>query len=216
MDEILELAQQLATAIDALPLDEKVEALNQARFKLHEVSPFKFEPVDFVQWVKSDKIIANDYNPNSVARPEMKLLEHSMIKNGVTFPIATGAIMHDGPIVDRVQKTVDGFHRGIHCKTSKVIRKRLHGYSPISNIAGDASDMNHLMSATVEFNRARGEHSIELMATLVKGLIQLGQTDQEIAKNLGMEAEEVLRLKQMTGLAGLFKGQSYSKAWEAI
>lgn len=216
MDKILDLAQQLADAIDALPLDEKVEALNQARLKLHKISPFKFEPVDFVQWVKSENVIANDYNPNSVARPEMKLLEHSMIKNGVTFPIATGALTTEGPIVDRAQKTVDGFHRGTHCKTSKVIRKRLHGYSPISNIAGDASDLNHLMSATVEFNRARGEHSVELMAGLVKEMIQLGQTEQEIAKHLGMEAEEVLRLKQMTGLAGLFKGQSYSKSWEAV
>lgn len=216
MDKILELAQQLAVAIDALPLEEKVEALNQARLRLHEVSPFKFEPVDFVCWVKSEKLIANDYNPNSVAKPEMKLLEHSMIKNGVAFPIATGAITIDGPLVDRLQKTVDGFHRGVHCKTSPVIRKRLHGYAPVSNIAGDTNDLSHLMTATVEFNRARGEHSVELMANLVKEMIQLGQTDQEIAKHLGMEAEEVLRLKQMTGLAGLFKGQGYSKAWESI
>lgn len=92
----------------------------------------------------------------------------------------------------------------------------MHGYAPVANIAGDSADLAHLMSATVEFNRARGEHSVELMAGLVKEMIQLGQTDQEIAKHLGMEAEEVLRLKQMTGLAGLFKGQTYSKAWEAI
>ncbi|MGL4618420.1 MAG: hypothetical protein ACRCZS_05090 [Chroococcidiopsis sp.] len=216
MDKILELAQQLASAIDALPLDEKVEALNQARLKLHEVSPFKFEPVDFVQWVKAEKVTANDYNPNSVARPEMKLLEHSMIKNGVAFPIATASLTTDGAIVDRVQKTVDGFHRGLQCKNSQTIKKRLHGYIPIANIAGDSSDLSHVMSATVEFNRARGEHSVELMANLVRDMIQLGQTDQDIAKHLGMEAEEVLRLKQMTGLAGLFKGQAYSKAWEAI
>ena len=216
MDNILELAQQLASAIDALPLSEKVEALNQARLKLHEVSPFKFEPVDFVQWVDAEKVIANDYNPNSVARPEMTLLEHSIHKNGFAMPVITAPTASDLPTAQRPQKVVDGFHRHKVGKTSKKVAKRLQGYLPIVNIAGDATDLNHLMSATVEFNRARGEHSVELMAGLVKEMIHLGQTDQEIAKHLGMEAEEVLRLKQMTGLAGLFKGQSYSKAWEAI
>lgn len=216
MDKILELAKQLATAIDALPLGEKVEALNQARLKLHEISPFKFEPVDCVQWVDADKVVANDYNPNSVARPEMTLLEHSIYKNGFAMPVITAPIASDLPTTQRPQKVVDGFHRHKVGKVSKKVAKRLQGYLPIVNIAGDASDMNHLMSATVEFNRARGEHSVELMAGLVKEMIQLGQTDQQIAKHLGMEAEEVLRLKQMTGLAGLFKGQSYSKAWESI
>jgi ParB-like chromosome segregation protein Spo0J len=215
MDKILELAKQLADAIADLPLEEKVEALNQSRLILHKVSPFSFEPVDCVLWVEAGKVIANDYNPNSVARPEMSLLEHSMLKNGVAMPIVSADMAQSGPLVTRPHKTVDGFHRGKICKTSKKIRDRLHGYAPVANIAGDAANLAHLMSATVEFNRARGEHSVELMAGLVKEMIQLGQTDQEIAQHLGMEAEEVLRLKQMTGLAGLFKGQTYSKAWEA-
>jgi ParB-like chromosome segregation protein Spo0J len=215
METILELAQQLASAIDALPLAEKVEALNQSRLALHSVSPFKAEPIDCVQWVESGQVIANDYNPNSVAKPEMKLLEHSIEKNGFAMPVITAGIPSNAPTTKRPQKVVDGFHRHTVGKSSK-ISKRMHGYLPVANIAGDATDLAHLMSATVEFNRARGEHSVELMAGLVKEMLQLGQTDQQIAKSLGMEAEEVLRLKQMTGLAGLFKGQSYSKAWEAI
>lgn len=215
MENILELAQQLAAAIDALPLAEKVEALNQSRLALNKVSPFKFEPIDCVLWVENNQVIANDYNPNSVAKPEKELLNHSITKNGFAMPIITAPIPSDAPLSKRPQKTVDGFHRHEQGKTAK-ISKRMHGYLPIVNIAGDATDLNHLMSATVEFNRARGEHSVELMAGLVKEMLQLGQTDQEIAKHLGMEAEEVLRLKQMTGLAGLFKGQGYSKAWESI
>jgi ParB-like chromosome segregation protein Spo0J len=216
MDKILQLAQELADAIAALPQDKQVEALNQSRLRLTQVSPFKSEPIDCVLWVKAEKVVANDYNPNSVARPEMRLLEHSIRKNGFAMPVITAEIEATGAISERVQKTVDGFHRRKVGTNAKDIRKRMGGYLPIVNIAGDSTDANHLMSATVEFNRARGEHSVELMAVLVKEMIQAGQTDHEIAKHLGMEAEEVLRLKQMTGLAGLFKGQSYSKAWEPI
>ena len=218
MNEILELAQKLADAIAILPLDEKVEALNQSRKKLHEISPFRFEPIDCVLWVLNDKVIGNDYNPNSVARKEKDLLQDSIREYGFGMPIITAPFAgFDGkPTTEIPQKVVDGFHRRGTGKDTTDLAKRMHGYLPIANIAGDTSDLAHLMAATVAFNRARGEHSVELMANLVKEMIQLGQTDQEIAKHLGMEAEEVLRLKQMTGLAGLFKGQSYSKAWEAI
>jgi ParB-like chromosome segregation protein Spo0J len=213
---IKELAQQLASEIAKLSGDEQIEALNQARYELSKVSPFNNEPIDYVRWVKSDKVVANDYNPNSVARPEMKLLEHSIRKNGFAMPIITAEMSSKGNLSDRPQKVVDGFHRHKVGKGSKDLADRMHGYLPIVNIAGDSSDPSHLMSATVEFNRARGEHSIELMAGLVKEMLQHGQTDQEIAKHLGMEAEEALRLKQMTGLAGLFDGQPYSKAWESM
>lgn len=218
MDKILELAQQLATAIDALPLEEKVEALNQSRLALNKVSPFKFEPIDCVLWVQNEKVIGNDYNPNSVAKKEKDLLQDSIREYGFGMPIITAPFAgFDGkPTAETPQKVVDGFHRRGTGKDTGDLAKRMHGYLPIANIAGDTSDSAHLMAATVAFNRARGEHSVELMANLVKEMIQLGQTDQEIAKHLGMEAEEVLRLKQMTGLAGLFKGQNYSKAWKAI
>jgi ParB-like chromosome segregation protein Spo0J len=217
MDKILELANQLAAAIAELPLEEKVEALNQARLALRDVSPFKFEPIDCVQWVESGQIIANDYNPNSVAKPEMKLLQHSVREYGFAMPVITAPLeTGESLTTKRIQVTVDGFHRHKTGSQTKDLAQRMLGYLPVATIAGDASDLNHLMAATVAFNRARGEHSVELMSGLVQKMIELGRTDQEIAKHLGMEAEEVLRLKQMTGLAGLFKGQTYSKAWEAI
>lgn len=216
LDEIKELAIALSEKIRSLDLPDQVEALNISRAELSKASPFKSEPIDCVQWVKAGCVVANDYNPNSVARPEMKLLEHSIRKNGFAMPIITAPFGADGKTSDRPQKVVDGFHRHKVGKDAPDINRRMNGYLPIVNIAGDASDPGHLMSATVEFNRARGEHSVELMAAMVKDLIKSGKTDIEIAKDLGMEAEEVLRLKQMTGLAGLFAGQSYSKAWEAI
>lgn len=216
MEDIKELAQALANAIAQLETEDKVEALNVSRQIISEASPFNAEPIDCVQWVKADSVIANDYNPNSVARPEMKLLEHSIRKNGFAMPIISASFSNEGPTTTRPQKVVDGFHRHKVGKTTKDISERMCGYLPVANIAGDASDQGHLMSATVEFNRARGEHSVDLMSALVKELIQVGKTDIEIATDLGMDAEEVLRLKQLTGLAGLFKGQAYSKAWEAF
>lgn len=220
MKNINELAQQLAAEIAKLSgdeqIDEQIAALNQSRYELSKISPFKGEPIDYVRWVKSGKVVANDYNPNSVARPEMKLLEHSIRKNGFAMPIIAAEMSSDGEIGDRPQKVVDGFHRHKVGKGAKDLADRMHGYLPVVNIAGNTSDPAHLMSATVEFNRARGEHSIELMAGLVKEMLLQGQTDQDVAKHLGMEAEEVLRLKQMTGLAGLFADQPYSKAWESI
>jgi hypothetical protein len=209
MDNILELAQQLASEIDALPLAEKVEALNQARLALHQVSPFQ-EPIDCVLWVAEDNVVANDYNPNSVARPEMKLLDTSIDCNGFSFPIATAAVPGEFASISRTTNMIaDGFHRSKIGRT----KQQMFGYLPVAHIKGG---FDRIVEATIQFNRARGEHSTELMAGIVAKLIGMGRTDQEIAKHLGMEAEEVLRLKQMTGLAGLFKGQGYSKAWEAI
>lgn len=218
MNEILDLARQLAEKINRLDYADKVEALNQSRRILSEVSPFKSEPIDCPIWVEGDRIIANDYNPNSVARPEKKLLEHSIRKNGFAMPIIVVPMpaQADTKMSQCPQRVVDGFHRHQVGKDIKDIKTRLGGYLPVVNIAGNGTDIAHLMSATVEFNRARGEHSIELMAGVVKEMILLGKSDIDIAKDLGMEAEEVLRLKQVTGLASLFTGQSYSKAWDSI
>jgi len=205
--EIEHLATQLCEEIAALPLDEKVETLNQVRKQLHQVSPFQ-EPVDCVLWIKQEKVISNDYNPNKVAAPEMKLLEVSITNNGFTFPIATADVGSGDELVSESPNMIaDGFHRSIVGRSGN-IRKRMHGYLPVAHIKSD-----RLIEATIEFNRARGKHEIELMAEIVRKLIVMGRTDTDIAKHLGMEAEEVLRLKQMTGLAGLFKDQPYSKAW---
>ena len=205
--EIQSLTAQLCAEIAQLSLDDKVEALNQVRKELHQVSPFQ-EPVDCVLWVKQEKVFANDYNPNKVASPEMKLLEVSITNNGFTFPIATADVgTGEEAIADSPNMIADGFHRSSVGRSGK-IGKRMHGYLPVAHIKSD-----RLIEATIEFNRARGKHQIELMAEIVRKLVVMGRTDTDIAKHLGMEAEEVLRLKQMTGLAGLFKGQPYSKAW---
>jgi ParB-like chromosome segregation protein Spo0J len=207
--EIQKLTEQLCKCLDALPLDEKVEALNQVRLQIHQVSPFQ-EPVDCVLWVKEEKVVANDYNPNRVATPEMKLLETSITNNGFTFPIATAAFADtDTPtgISETPNLIADGFHRSSIGRTGK-IAKRMYGYLPVAHIRSD-----RLIEATIEFNRARGKHQVELMAEIVRKLVVMGRTDADIAKHLGMEAEEVLRLKQMSGPAGLFKDQPYSKAW---
>lgn len=207
--EIKDLTAKLCAAIAQLELDEQVETLNQVRLQLHKVSPFD-EPVDCVLWVKQDKVIANDYNPNKVATPEMKLLDTSVESNGFTFPVATAEVPGEGQaIADTTNMIADGFHRSSVGKYPKH-QKRMHGYLPVAHIKGGFS---RIVEATIQFNRARGKHQVELMVEIVRKLVMMGRTDTDIAKHLGMEAEEVLRLKQMTGLAGLFKDQPYSKAW---
>lgn len=150
--------------------------------------------------VPADKVFSNDYNPNQVASEEMKLLAISMEIDGVTQPVVVG---HD-PITD-IYIVVDGFHRFSLIK---------HYFEcdeiPVVVIEGD---VKQLMASTIRHNRARGKHQVDLMSVIVEKLLKLGWGDSDIAQYLGMEAEEVLRLKQMTGLAGLFKGQAYSRSW---
>ena len=151
--------------------------------------------------VPISKVVANDYNPNSVASPEMKLLIRSIEADGVTQPVVT---FYD-EMVD-LYIVVDGFHRYTilkdHFKCDEI---------PVVVIKKDIKDR---MASTIRHNRARGKHQVDMMSILVEKLIKLGWSDIQIAKHLGMEAEEVLRLKQMTGLAGLFKGEPYSRTWE--
>lgn len=209
MMNLKKLTARLCGAIAALPLDEQVEALNQVRLQLHQVSPFD-EPVDCILWVKADKVVANDYNPNKVATPEMKLLDTSVDSNGFTFPIATAEVPGDNQAIANTPNIIaDGFHRSTVGRSPKYA-SRMHGYLPVAHIKGGFS---RIVEATIQFNRARGKHQVELMAEIVRKLVVMGRTDTDIAQHLGMEAEEVLRLKQMTGLAGLFKDQPYSKAW---
>lgn len=219
MDQtILAHINAICAQLTDLPLDDKVELLNQLRTKLHEISPFKDEPVDLVLWVKNSCVTANSYNPNSVASSEMQLLEDSIAEDGYTQPIVTYPLPVENqdelPTTERPREVVDGFHRNRVSKESKAVRKRLHGYSPVTQIKGDRTNIGHRMSATVRHNRARGKHAVALMSDLVEKYARLGWKDIDIANVLGMEAEEVLRLKQMTGVAGLFKDQPYSHAWE--
>lgn len=200
-------ADSICAMIDSLPLDDKVAMLNMVRAKLHEISPFKNEPVDFVQWLPAETVRANDYNPNKVAPPEMRLLERSITEDGYTQPIV-------GCPVDDGIEVIDGFHRNKVGKTSKKVKERIYGYLPIVTIRPDRTDSKDRMAATIRHNRARGVHGVMPMADIVAELIRNGWQDDDIAKELGMDADEVLRFKQNLGLPDLFKNHTFSASWE--
>lgn len=216
-DAVHVLVTQLAATIAALPLDARVEALNRARMALHEVSPFKGEPVDLVIWVKGETVDANDYNPNRVAPPEMQLLRHSIEADGYTQPIVTTRNDFDeaseGDPIGH-SETVDGFHRGRCGKEVPAIRERVHGYLPITRIQGARMGLGDRIAATIRHNRARGTHGVDSMSEIVRMLHVAGWPDEKIQVELGMQADEVLRLKQITGLAALFADRDFSEAWE--
>lgn len=207
---MIELARQLAQQIAALPTaEEMIDALNQVRAILHEVSPLKHHPVDFVRWAKVEAVRGNTYNPNSVAPPEMKLLAHSVASNGYTMPVVTHEA-DDGTVV------VDGFHRRRVCAETDAVRESTMGYLPITRIRAERSDESSRIAATIEHNRARGEHRIDQMSELVRQLHQAGWRDNKIEEELGMTSDEVRRLKQITGLAEMFASREFSEAWESV
>lgn len=207
MTTIEALTEQLSAALAALEPEERIDALNAVRTALHDVSPMRTEPVDLVLWVRCDDVRGNDYNPNTVAPPEMKLLQHSVLENGFTMPIVT----HEAE--DAIE-VVDGFHRHRVGKETREVRERCLGRLPVTRIRAERSDVAARIAATVEHNRARGAHQVDRMSEVVRRLYQEGWSEQRIMAELGMEADEVLRLKQMTGLAELFAGREFSKAWE--
>lgn len=197
----------LFKALSHLTEDERIEAINAIRLELHKYSPFASEPVDCVQWIRASEVTANDYNPNAVAPPEMKLLEHSITEDGYTQPIVTWP--HDG-----IYEVVDGFHRHRVGKESKAITARVRGYLPLVVINSDRQDKSDRIAATIRHNRARGKHQVTAMSDIVVELKRRNWSDDKIARELGMDADEVLRLCQITGLAELFKDQAFSEAWE--
>ena len=163
-------------------------------------------PVYNVIAVPIDKIQANAYNPNSVAPPEMKLLYQSIKEDGYTMPIVCYYLSD----IDKYE-IVDGFHRYTVMLKHKDIYERENGCLPVVVIDKDISNR---MASTIRHNRARGSHSIELMTNIVAELSESGMSDAWIMKNIGMDAEELLRLKQISGLAALFKDKEFSHAWE--
>lgn len=207
-EKIIQDCKPIFFEINNLSLDDKVDAINALREMLHVVSPFKSEPVDFVKWVRNPLVHANDYNPNSVAPPEMELLRHSIAADGYTQPIVS---MPDGETFE----VIDGFHRHRVGKECADIQSRVHGYLPLVQIRSTQQDKTDRMASTIRHNRARGEHKVESMAEIVIELKRRFWNDEKIAKELGMEPDEVLRLTQVTGLAGLFQDREFSEAWEA-
>lgn len=162
-------------------------------------------PVYSVRAVPIEKIRANSYNPNSVAPPEMALLEVSIWEDGYTMPIVCYYLPNED-----IYEIVDGYHRYTTMQTSKRIRERENGLLPVVVIEKDASNR---MASTIRHNRARGSHSIELMSNIVTELTRAGMSDAWILKHVGMDKEELLRLKQITGLADLFRDRDFSEAW---
>lgn len=172
-----------------------MEAINNYKSPVYGVIP-----------VHIDKIQANDYNPNSVAPPEMQLLETSIWEDGYTMPVVCFYDEHNDKYI-----VVDGFHRYSVLKNSKRVFEREKGMLPVSVIDKDLSDR---MASTIRHNRARGSHSIDLMSNIVSELVEMGKGDAWICKHIGMSKDEVLRMKQVTGLASLFKEKDFSESWE--
>lgn len=203
VDRTISAMDGLASADDA----GRIEAINAIRLALHKLSPFSAEPVDCVLWVRGDDVHANDYNPNSVAPPEMRLLERSISEDGYTQPIVawdTGSGL----------EVVDGFHRNRVGKECKAVRGRVNGYLPVTIVNGDRTDRSDRIAATIRHNRARGKHRVEAMSDIVIELKRRNWSDDRIAKELGMDQDEILRLCQITGLADLFSDQEFSKSWD--
>lgn len=205
---LTKIKESVSSFLSSLEGDELVSAINEIRQSIHERSPFSSEPVDYVKWVKNDLVISNDYNPNSVAPPEMKLLEHSILKDGYTQPIVSWE--RKGEI-----EVVDGFHRHRVGKESKDVNERVHGYLPVVGIKNTRTSREDRMAATVRHNRARGKHGVGSMSEMVVELKRRNWSDNKIAKELGMDQDEVLRLCQITGMVEVFTDESFSQAWEA-
>ncbi|MCL2100188.1 MAG: ParB/RepB/Spo0J family partition protein [Fibromonadales bacterium] len=162
-------------------------------------------PVYNIKAIPVEKLRANEYNPNSVAPPEMELLYRSIKEDGYTMPIV---VFHREK--DDVYEIVDGFHRYTVMLKYPDIREREKGMLPCSVIE---KPIGERMASTIRHNRARGSHNIDLMSNIVAELVELGKSDIWISKYLGMSMDEILRLKQITGLASLFKGHEFSKSW---
>lgn len=195
MNEIVKLIKEK----ESFTLDE----INEIENALYEKHPLKHNPVARVQFIDIDKIEPNDYNPNAVARNEMKLLEVSIDHDGYTQPTVT--------IYDKDKDKyviVDGFHRYYVMKTSKLINERNGGKLPIVVLD---KDINERMASTVRHNRARGKHSLTGMGNIVMSMVNNGMSDEAICNELGLEPDELVRLKYTTGIAELFKDSNYSQ-----
>lgn len=206
--------KELLSQIDEMELDEKVQVLNQLRRDIHEVSPFKAEPVDCIVWVKNENVGANDYNPNSVAPPEMELLEHSISQDGYTQPIVSWIKEEDEEDGEEHFEVVDGFHRSRVGKESALVKERVHGYVPVTVINDTQLGKGDRMASTIRHNRARGKHKVDSMAEIVLELKRRNWSDKKIGKELGMDPDEVLRLVQIQGLAEMFQDNEFTEAWE--
>jgi ParB-like chromosome segregation protein Spo0J len=205
MKTIDDIKEALKTLSEAAP--NKADFLNDFKIWMHDqVSDHKEMPVDTVIWVPIEMVQANDYNPNSVASNELKLLHTSISHDGYTQPIVT---IYEEDLDKYI--IIDGFHRYFTCRANLDIQEKTGGRVPIVVLK---KTLNDRMASTVRHNRARGKHSVNGMANLVFNMLDNGWEDADICNELGMEADELFRLKYMTGFAKLFEDVEYHKAWE--
>ena len=202
-----QLINEMKNYLQSLPEDKRIEAINAFRQAIHENSPFREQPVDCVLWIKQDEISANDYNPNNVAPPEKRLLCKSLEMDGFTQPI----VVTESEA--RHYEIVDGFHRHEIGSNRAVLKRQLKGYLPVTCLRKERQKKFDRIAATIRHNRARGRHQINAMSDIVRELVQLGWDDERFSQELGMDSDEVLRLKQINGLLELFADRRYSEAW---
>ena len=206
LEVIIGLVEQY---LDVDDLAGKVDRLNALRRRIGEHSPFEAEPVDCVEWIPASQVVANDYNPNAVAPPEMELLELSIAADGYTQPIVS---MPNG--ADR--EVIDGFHRHRVGKESVKVAERIRGFLPLVSIREDREGRADRIASTIRHNRARGKHQVIAMSDIVLELKRRNWSDDKIGRELGMDPDEVLRLAQITGIAEAFKDRDFSEAWEPV
>lgn len=201
------LIEEMTNWLEGLDFDARVEAINQFRQALHKISPFKDQPVDCVIWVKEAQLSPNAYNPNNMAPPEKRLLQKSLEADGFTQPIV---VMDKN---ERQYEIVDGFHRYVLASSKSALKQQFKGYVPITSIDARSITLPARMAATIRHNRARGRHQIHAMSDIVLELARQGWDDEKISKELGMDSDEVLRLKQINGLLEMFGDRNFSQAW---
>lgn len=199
--------EELVRLLSNTQVDQKIQEINYIKQELHKISPFRAEPVDCVVWVKQSEVVSNDYNPNSVAPPEMELLRVSIFEDGYTQPIVS---WNRGDAFE----VVDGFHRNRVGRECVEVKDRIHGYLPLSVINDDKTDKTNRIASTIRHNRARGKHAVSAMSDIVVELKRRNWTNEKISKELGMDQDEILRLCQITGLAELFSDQQFSSSWD--
>ena len=196
---------QIDEDIKGMTDEQAIEFLEAIKDYMHKISPLRSQPVNNVRWVNINDVQANDYNPNSVASQEMHLLYTSISHDGYTQPVVT---IYDEAIAKYV--IIDGFHRYFTCKNNPDILERNNGMLPVVVLE---KDINDRMASTVRHNRARGKHSVGGMSNMVFSMLDNGWDDADICNHLGMSADELLRLKHITGFSKLFANAEYNKAW---
>jgi len=204
MKKSMKKIEAAMAALSELTDEDRIEAYNAISRMTYDMLGIE-HPALCVQLVPEEKVHGNDYNPNKVAPPEMRLLELSIRKDGVTMPVVAAREEGKDDMV-----VVDGFHRTTIIKHKKDIRKSLHGHVPVVELNKSLEDR---ITSTVRHNIARGTHQVELSAKLVTMLKKHHWSNTRIGKELGMDPDEVLRLKQITGLAEAFADQEFSKSW---